>query len=134
MANLFDQSDIDSKFSEDDFQVEELTPEQKEDSEAYTTRCKSDDSFVKRSVCAYISYHGSCGFANSGNISYAVNRRSDRSVTATILKSWQGDGRSGTQNQVVNIPPGGRIRLGCTRGSYVSGGIASFSVIGCQVR
>ncbi|WP_377274695.1 hypothetical protein [Rhizobium sp. R86522] len=83
-----------------------------------------------RALNAYISYQGSCGFANAGQQAYVVNKLSNAVVNATVRVRWSQGVSNGQYDTVVAIPAGSRALIGCTRGNGVTGSYYEYSVVG----
>lgn len=93
---------------------------------------EKDAKLQGRTLCAYLKYDGSCGFAKSGSVVFAVNRLKNRRVRATIEVRWRQGVNHGARERVVEIPAGGKVRLGCTRSEYTPVTDYTYEVVGCE--
>ena len=71
-----------------------------------------------------------CGQADAGSICYLVNKDASKSYKVTVRKKWTQGNQSGSSDEIIDIPAGGRKSLGCNRSSSIPIATWKFTFVG----
>jgi osmotically-inducible protein OsmY len=85
-------------------------------------------------VCAALNSGARCGFASSGVMQTLRNQRKDRSVRATVRRSWIQQGQQQSQDTAYTLEAGGQQTVGCTASDGDDGTRFAYRVVGCVVQ
>ena len=133
MDNPFDGLGAFFKSSHEDAETVALDKDAQETLDALDEALSEKPELEAKSLCAYVSFGGRCGFARGGREAYVQNRRPDRRVRATVKVRWRQGIDNGSYQSTKTIAAGGRCYLGCTQSSHINVTYYTYEVVGCEV-
>ena len=75
-----------------------------------------------------------CNEVPPGCRMYVVNERNDKRVRATVRVDWNTGVNHGQNQQVVEVPAGGKVQVGCSKSSIGTTTTEyRFTLVGCEV-